>query len=102
MTMALRDAHLAAQVLSRALKTNRLTADRLRTYTTSRERYFQPAYHLSQKLLTSLRYPWLSERARLALSRSTGLRNKVIALAADPNPESELSRIDQMRLVVGF
>ena len=102
MTMALRDAHLAAQVLSRALKTNRLTADALRSYTASRERYFQPAYHLSQKLLTSLRYPWLSERARLALLRSAGLRNKVIALAADPNPESELSRIDQMRLLAGF
>ena len=37
----------------------------------AREHYFLPAYHLTQKLLTSLRYPWLSERARLALSRST-------------------------------
>ena len=102
MTMALRDAHLAAQVLSHALKTNRLGADALQLYSRSREHYFLPAYHLSQKLLTSLRYPWLSERARLALSRSTRLRNKVIALAADPNPETELSWIDQMRLVAGL
>ena len=58
--------------------------------------------HLTQKLLTSLRYPWLSERARLALSRSTGLRRKVIALAANPNPETELSRLDQIRLLMGF
>ena len=102
MTMALRDAHLGAQVLSSALKTNRLRADALQFYSRSREHYFLPAYSLSQKLLISLRYPWLSERARLALSRSTGLRNKVIALAADPNPETELSWIDQMRLVGGF
>ena len=102
MTIALRDAHLAAQVLARALKTNRLTADALQFYSSSRERYFLPAYHLSQKLLTSLRYPWLSERARLALSRSTGLRRKVIALAANPNHEAELSRLDQIRLLVGF
>ncbi len=102
MTMALRDAHLGAQVLSRALKENRLSADALQFYSRSREHYFRPAYDLSQKLLTSLRYPWVSERARLALTRSTGLRNKVIALAADPNPETELSWIDQMRLVAGF
>ena len=101
MTMALRDAHLSAQVLSHALKTNQLTADSLQSYSCSREHYFLPTYRLSQQLLTSLRYPWLAERARLALSRSAGLRTKVIALAADPNPETVLSWIDQMRLVVG-
>ena len=35
MTLALRDAHLAAQVLSLALKTNRLTADALQLYSRS-------------------------------------------------------------------
>ena len=102
MTIALRDAHLGAQVLSRALKSNRLTADALQFYSRAREQYFLPAYQLSHKLLTSLRYPWLSERARLALSRSPGLRQRVTALAADPKPEMELSRLDRMRLVVGF
>ena len=102
MTMALRDAHLAARVLSHALQTNELGAEALRSYSRSREHYFRPTYHLSQKLLASLRYPWLSERARLALGRSTGLRTRVIALAADPNPRTELSWVDRMRLVVGF
>ncbi len=102
MTIALRDAHLAGNVLSRALETDRLTADALACYSRARERYFRPSYRLSGKLLTSLRYPWLSERARLALSRSPGLRQRVTALAADPSPEVELTRLDKMRLVVGF
>ncbi len=102
MTIALRDAHLAAATVGRGLKANRLSADDLSAYTRAREDYFLHSYHLSRRLLSSLRFPWLAERARLALARSSRLRRTVVALAADPGPETRLSRFDQCRLVLGF
>ena len=102
MTIALRDAHLAAAVLGRCLEENQLSAAHLSTYTRRREDYFLHADQLSRRLLGSLRFPWLAERAGRAIARSSRLRRRVVALAAGPGSRTRLSRLDRCRLVLGF
>ena len=102
MTIALRDAHLAADILGRALEKNLLTSEHLSVFTKEREDYFLSSYQLGQNLLRVLRFPWLARRVSLALTRSNQLSNKLIALANDPRTAKQLSQIDKFRLLLGF
>lgn len=102
MTLALRDALLAAETLHAALRTDRLSEADLEAYTRRRQRYFAQANELSRGLLLLLKHPWLIAQVRRALAGDAGLRRRLLAAMVNPGPSSGLRWTDRLRLVVGY
>ncbi len=82
MTVALKDAQLACQVLKERLAEDRLSEPDLCQYTRARKGYFRPYFQLSQMLLCAVRHPFLGRQTVRALSHSQTLRQKVLRMAA--------------------
>lgn len=101
MTVALRDAALAAELLAASLFSNDLSESRLAEYTSRRNGYFQPSYQLAQRLLFVLRRPLIAEQVRRAIRRNRGLRRRLVALATETQPQRGLTPLDQVRMLFG-
>lgn len=101
MTLALRDAQLAAEILSDRLCDDRLAGSDLADYTRRRNRYFQPAYRFAEDLLTALQHPALARRIARSLDRNPRLRKKLLALQADLAPPQPVTWTDKLRLLAG-
>ncbi len=82
MTVALKDAQLACQVLTERLAEDTLSEPDLCEYTRARKGYFRPYFQLAQMLLCAVRHPFLGRQTVRALSRSQALRQKVLRMAA--------------------
>lgn len=102
MTIALRDAHLAANIATLRLAEGCLSAEALCDYTSAREEYFVPSYQLARQLLALVRRPWLARRAATALRRSPSLRHKLMGSAIDPHFRCHITRLDSLRLLCGL
>ncbi len=102
MTLALRDALLAAELLDRGLRGDRLSEADLRPYTIQRLGYFLGANELSKHLLTLLRHPWLVHRVQKTLVQNASLRKRLLAPALSLGPLPRLRWSDRLRLVAGF
>ena len=81
MTVALKDAQLACQVLRERLAEDTLSEHDLSEYTRLRNGYFRPSFQLAQMLLCAVRYPFLGRQTLKALSRSPTLRAKLLRMA---------------------
>lgn len=81
MTVALKDARLACQVLSERLAEDTLSEPDLCEYTRARKSYFRPSFQLAQMLLCAVRYPFLGRQTVRVLSRSPILRQKILRMA---------------------
>ena len=82
MTVALKDAQLACQILTERLAEDTLSEPDLCEYTQARKGYFRPYFQLAQMLLCAVRHPFLGRQTVRALSRSQTLRQKVLRMAA--------------------
>ena len=102
MTLALKDAQLACEVLERRLAADRLSEEELRVYTERRSGYFAPSYELAEFLLLTFRHPFLARRVLRSLSSKGALARKALELATDlPSPAS-LDWRDRLRMVLGI
>jgi 2-polyprenyl-6-methoxyphenol hydroxylase-like FAD-dependent oxidoreductase len=81
MTVALKDAQLACQILKERLHEDRLSEQDLCEYTRARNGYFRPAFQLAQMLLWAVQHPFLTRQTLKALSRNHALRQKVLKMA---------------------
>ena len=99
MTIALRDAELAAQILTEVLNRDRLDSASLACYTRRRNRYFQQAYHTARLLLFVLRHPWLAARLAKALTGHPELRQRILESAIRSSPRTQLTRLELLRLL---
>jgi hypothetical protein len=81
MTVALKDAQLACQVLRKRLAEDTLGEPDLCEYTRERKHYFRPSFQLAQMLLCAVRHPFLGRQTLKALSYSPILRQKILRLA---------------------
>ena len=99
MTIALRDAELAAEVLTEALVRDRLDSASLAPYTRRRNQYFRPAYHTARLLLFVLRHPRLATRLAKALRRHPELGQRILESAIRTSARSGLTRTELLRLL---
>ena len=81
MTVALKDAQLACQVLKERLHEDRLSEQDLGEYTRVRNGYFRPSFRLAQMLLCAVQHPFLGRQTLKTLSRSPILRQKILRMA---------------------
>ncbi len=102
MTVALRDALLAAEVLAPALSRDALEREDLAIYSQRRELHFQVSYELAQNLLFVLRRPFVARQAARAISRNSRLRRRLLALATESQPQPPLTHLEHLRLLFGF
>ncbi|MEE8586773.1 MAG: FAD-dependent monooxygenase [Acidobacteriota bacterium] len=102
MTLALRDAQLAAEILKERLREDRLQSADLVDYTRLRNRYFLPAYQFAEGLLLALQYPSVARRIARSLTRNPRLRGKLLALQADSAPPQPVTWLDKLRLLSGI
>ena len=102
MTVALKDAQLACQVLKERLQEDRLSEQDLSEYTRLRNGYFRPSFQLAQMLLCAVRHPFLTRQILKALSRNHALRQKVLTLATTLRAGSFLNGKDQLHLLLGI
>lgn len=102
MSVALKDAVLAARVAVRQLREDRLSERDLRRYSTMREAHFRPSFELAQFFLFALRHPFLARRAARLIQRNRRLREKVLATAVHSPAIGWLTRMEKMRLLAGI
>ncbi len=102
MTLALRDAQLAAEVAGDRLRRGRLKEADLRPYTARRRDYFERSDELSRRLLGLLERPWLFARVRRALLSNPRLQARLLASAVWPGSSGGLRWSDRLRLVAGL
>jgi len=102
MTVALKDAQLAARLLKDRLHKDRLSEQDLSEYTRLRNDYFRPAFQLAQMLLCAVRHPFLTRQTLKALSRNHALRQKVLTMATTLRAGSFLNGKDQLHLLLGI
>ncbi len=102
MTLALKDAELACQVVKERLGEDRLCEQDLCEYTQLRESYFRPSFKLAQLLLAAVQHPFLARQTIKALSRNSALRRKVLTMATHIRQESFLDRKDQLHFLLGI
>ncbi len=102
MTVALKDAQLAARLLKDRLHKDRLSEQDLSEYTRLRNGYFRPAFQLAQMLLCAVRHPFLTRQTLKALSRNHALRQKVLTMATTLRAGSFLNGKDQLHLLLGI
>ena len=100
LTLALHDAQLAAHYGGAFLDGG--GRPQLDAYWRARQRVFEPCFSLAQDLLNLFRQPSLASRACRMLASRPSLRRKVLAMATSLPPEPRLSRVDRLRLAVGF
>jgi 2-polyprenyl-6-methoxyphenol hydroxylase-like FAD-dependent oxidoreductase len=82
MTVALKNAQLACQVLKERLHKDSLSEQDLGEYTRLRNGYFRPSFQLAQMLLCAVRYLFVGRQTFKALSRNQTLRKKVLRMVA--------------------
>ncbi len=102
MTVALRDALLASEVLTSALARDALEAEDLAIYSRRRELHFQVSYELAQNLLFVLQRPFVARQAARAISRNRRLRRRLLSLATESQPQQPLTHLEHLRLLFGF
>lgn len=102
MTVALKDAELAAGILTSGLRGERLSEPDLRIYTAERNRHFLPSCRLAELFLAVFHRPFLADRAIKCLSQNQALKRKVVGIASDVRPLQSLSWGDRLRLVLGW
>ncbi|HSR67763.1 MAG TPA: FAD-dependent monooxygenase [Acidobacteriota bacterium] len=102
MSIALKDARLAADLLARRLPEGRLDEADLSDFSRRRNEYFLPAYRMAEDLISALRHPFLARRTLRSLNRNLDLRRKILAQAAQDGPPAALAWTDKLRLVMGF
>ena len=100
-TLALKDAELAAEVLEYRLGADQLSEKDLRVYTEQRNRYFLSSYELAESLLSTFRHPFLARRVLRSLSSNRSLARKALEAAADLRPTFSLCWKDRIQLVLG-
>ena len=100
-TLALKDAELATEVLEHRLGADQLSEEQLRVYTERRNRYFQPSYELAEALLSTFRHPFLARRVLRSLSSNRSLATKALRVATDLRPTFSLSWKDSLQLILG-
>ncbi len=101
MTLALRDACLAAEVLSDRLTQDRLEESDLAAYSSRRNEYFLPSFRFAEGLLSAMRSPFVARRTIRSLNRSPVLRRKILSLAAGFGPQAPMTWLDKLRLLAG-
>lgn len=102
MTMALKDAELASQLLDHKLRTDALDEAQLSAYTRERNRYFRPSYEIAEFILSTFAHAASAKRVVRALSHNHRLQHKIVSIAADLMPVTRLSLRDRLALLTGF
>jgi menaquinone-9 beta-reductase len=101
MSLALRDAKLAAEVLKERLAEDRLSRNHLAHFSELRRSYFRAASDLANLLLFLLQHPSWAGKALRAIGNNVQLRNKLSTLASGHHPSPALTWMDRLHLLLG-
>lgn len=102
MSLALRDAKLACEILDEKLRANDLSDSALGCFTKRRQAYFQPSSLMAGRLLAILRSRFLMRRTVRALQKRDSLRHKMLGMVSGSATTTSLTWLDQLHLATGI